>query len=92
MYEILRAGVDADEFESVFKLRKDVVKPIDTLVDVDRDNFESIFISHADSLVDLYELTIKKIGTGLSPQLPTVMQKLSESLSTGIQLHQRQNL
>ena len=47
LYEMLRAGVDADEFESVFNSRRDVVKSIDTLVD--KDTFESIFTSHANS-------------------------------------------
>ena len=45
LYEMLRAGVDADEFESVFNSRRDTVKSIDSLVD--KDNFESIFITHA---------------------------------------------
>ena len=78
LYEILRAGVDADEFESVFNSRRDVVKPIDTLVD--RDNFESIFISHADSLVDLYEANHKEDWNWFEPTVTYSNAKLSESL------------
>ena len=78
LYEILRAGVDADEFESVFNSRRDVVKPIDTLVD--RDNFESIFISHADSLVDLYEANHKEDWNWFESTVTYSNAKLSESL------------
>ncbi|HET8686585.1 MAG TPA: glycosyltransferase, partial [Methanosarcina sp.] len=53
LYEMLRSGVDADEFESVFNSRRDAVKSIDSLVS--KDTFESIFTSHANSLVDLYD-------------------------------------
>ena len=78
LYEILRAGVDIDEFESVFNSCRDVVKPIDTLVD--RDHFESIFISHADSLVDLYEANHKEDWNWFEPTVTYSNAKLSESL------------
>ena len=44
LYEVLRASVDSDEFESIFSSRRDAVKSIDSLVS--KDIFESIFISH----------------------------------------------
>ncbi|MCO5384057.1 MAG: glycosyltransferase family 4 protein [Methanosarcina barkeri] len=78
LYEILRAGIDIDEFESVFNSCRDVVKPIDTLVD--RDYFESIFISHADSLVDLYEANHKEDWNWFEPTVTYSNAKLSESL------------
>ncbi|MCO5382351.1 MAG: glycosyltransferase family 4 protein [Methanosarcina barkeri] len=78
LYEILRAGIDADEFESVFNSRRDAVKPIDTLVD--KDTFESIFISHADSLVDLYEANHKEDWNWFEPTVTYSNAKLSESL------------
>ena len=78
LYEMLRTGVDTDEFESVFNSRRDFVKSIDTLVD--RDNFESIFISHADSLVDLYEANHKEDWNWFEPTVTYSNAKLSESL------------
>lgn len=78
LYEMLRAGVDADEFESVFNSRRDTVKSIDSLVD--KDNFESIFITHADSLVDLYEANHKEDWNWFEPTVTYSNAKLSESL------------
>src|ERR1035437_2069324 len=53
LYEILKKRMEADESESPFNSHKDVVKYIDSFVG--KNSFESIFINHADSLVDLYE-------------------------------------
>jgi glycosyltransferase involved in cell wall biosynthesis len=78
LYEMLRAGMDSDEFESVFTSCRDTVKSIDSLVD--KDNFESIFISHADSLVDLYEANHKKDWNWFEPTVTYSNAKLSESL------------
>ena len=78
LYEMLRAGVDADEFESVFNSRRDAVKSIDSLVD--KDTFESIFISHANSLVDLYEANHKEDWNWFEPTVTYSNAKLSESL------------
>ena len=78
LYEMLRAGVDADEFESVFNSHRDTVKSVDSLVE--KDNFESIFISHADSLVDLYEANHKEDWNWFEPTVTYSNAKLSESL------------
>lgn len=78
LYEMLRAGVDADEFESVFNSRRDAVKSIDSLVS--RDTFESIFTSHADSLVNLYETNHKEDWDWFEPTVTYSNAKLSESL------------
>ncbi|MDW5551451.1 glycosyltransferase family 4 protein [Methanosarcina sp.] len=78
LYEMLRAGMDSDEFESAFTSRRDTVKSIDSLVD--KDNFESIFISHADSLVGLYEANHKEDWNWFEPTVTYSNAKLSESL------------
>ena len=78
LYEMLRAGVDANDFEDTFVSRRDAVKTIDALVD--RDTFESIFVSHADSLVDLYEANHKKGWNWFEPTVTYSNAKLSESL------------
>ncbi|MGV8076109.1 MAG: glycosyltransferase family 4 protein [Methanosarcina sp.] len=78
LYEMLRAGVDADEFESVFNSRRDAVKSIDSLVD--KQTFESIFISHANSLVTLYEANHKEEWDWFEPTVTYSNAKLSESL------------
>ncbi|MDY9925120.1 glycosyltransferase family 4 protein [Methanosarcina sp.] len=78
LYEMLKAGVDADSFESVFNSRRDAVRSIDSLVD--RDTFESIFISHADSLVDLYKANSKEGWDWFEPTVTYSNAKLSESL------------
>ncbi|HWQ47519.1 MAG TPA: glycosyltransferase family 4 protein, partial [Methanosarcina sp.] len=78
LYEILRAGADAEEFESVFNSRRDAVKSADSLVS--KDTFESIFISHANSLVDLYEANHKEDWNWFEPTVTYSNAKLSESL------------
>lgn len=78
LYEMLRAGVDADEFESVFNSRRDAIKSIDSLVS--KDTFESIFINHANSLVDLYEANHKEDWNWFEPTVTYSNAKLSESL------------
>ncbi|WP_440948463.1 glycosyltransferase family 4 protein [Methanosarcina sp. T3] len=78
LYEMLRAGVDADSFESIFNSRRDAVRTVDSLID--RDTFESIFFSHADSLVDLYEANRKESWDWFEPTVTYSNAKLSESL------------
>lgn len=78
LYEMLRAGVDAEDFEATFVSRRDAVKSIDALVD--KDIFESIFISHADSLVNLYETNHKEGWNWFEPTVTYSNSKLSESL------------
>jgi len=78
LYEMLREGVDADEFESVFNFRRDAVKSIDFLVD--KETFESIFTSHADALVNLYEANHKEDWEWFEPAVTYSNAKLSESL------------
>ncbi len=78
LYEMLRAGVDAEEFESVFNSRRDAVKSIDPLVD--KQTFESIFISHANSLVNLYEANHKEDWNWFEPTVTYSNAKISESL------------
>lgn len=78
LYEMLRAGVDAGDFEDTFASRRDAIKSIDALVD--RDTFESIFISHANSLVDLYETNHKEGWNWFEPTVTYSNAKLSESL------------
>jgi glycosyltransferase involved in cell wall biosynthesis len=78
LYEMLRAGVDADDFEATFVSRRDAVKSIDALVD--KDTFESIFTSHADSLVNLYETNHKEGWNWFEPTVTYSNAKLSESL------------
>lgn len=78
LYEMLRAGVDVDEFESVFSSRRDAIKSVDSLVS--KDTFESMFISHANSLVDLYEANYKEDWNWFEPTVTYSNAKLSESL------------
>ena len=78
LYEMLRTGVDADELEPVFNSLRDAVKPIDSLVS--KDAFESIFISHADSLVELYEANHKEDWNWFEPIVTYSNAKLSEAL------------
>ena len=75
---MLRADVDTDEFESVFNSRRDAVKSLDSLVS--KDTFESIFVSHANSLVDLYEANHKEDWNWFEPAVTYSNAKLSESL------------
>ena len=74
LYEMLRAGIGADEFESMFNSRRDTVES------VDRDTFESIFISHANSLVDLYEANHKEDWNWFESTVTYSNAKMSESL------------
>ncbi|HII79191.1 MAG TPA: glycosyltransferase, partial [Methanosarcina sp.] len=78
LYEMLRAGVDVNDFEDTFVSRRDAVKSIDALVD--RDTFESIFVNHADFLVDLYETNHKEGWNWFEPTVTYSNAKLSESL------------
>ncbi len=78
LYEMLRTDVDTDEFESVFNSRRDAVKSLDSLVS--KDTFESIFVSHANSLVDLYEANHKEDWNWFEPTVTYSNAKLSESL------------
>ena len=78
LYEMLRAGIDSDEFERVFNSRRDAVKSIDSLVS--KDVFEAIFIKHADSLVDLYETNHKPDWNWFEPTVTYSNAKLSEAL------------
>ena len=78
LYEMLRAGVDSDEFEPVFNSRRDAVRSIDSLVS--KDVFESIFVKHADSLVDLYETNYKPDWNWFEPTVTYSNAKLSEAL------------
>jgi hypothetical protein len=78
LYEVLRAGIDADEFGSVFNSRRNDVNAVDSFID--RDTFESIFTSHADSLVDLYEANHKEDWNWFESTVTYGNAKLSESL------------
>ncbi|MCC4769279.1 glycosyltransferase [Methanosarcina sp. DH2] len=78
LYEILKKGVDADEFGSLFYSRRDAVRVRDSLAE--KDTFESIFTSHADSLVDLYEANHKEDWDWFEPTVTYANAKLSESL------------
>jgi glycosyltransferase involved in cell wall biosynthesis len=78
LYEMLRAGIDSDEFEPVFNSRRDAVRSIDSLVS--KDVFEAIFVKHADSLVDLYETNHKPDWNWFEPTVTYSNAKLSESL------------
>ena len=78
LYEILKKRVDADESESPFNSHKDAVKYIDSFVG--KNSFESIFISHADSLVDLYETNHKEGWNWFEPTVTYSNAKISESL------------
>ena len=78
LYEMLRTGVEADEFEPIFVSRRDTVRAVDSLVN--KDTFESIFVNHADSLVDLYETNHKEDWNWFEPTVTYSNAKLSESL------------
>jgi hypothetical protein len=78
LYEMLRAGIDADEFESVFVSRRDAVKDVDSFIN--KDTLESIFINHANSLVDLYEKNHKEGWSWFESTVTYGNAKLSESL------------
>jgi glycosyltransferase involved in cell wall biosynthesis len=78
LYEVLRTGIDADEFEPIFVSRRDAVKAVDSLVN--RDTLESIFVNHADSLVELYEANYKEDWKWFEPTVTYSNAKLSESL------------
>jgi glycosyltransferase involved in cell wall biosynthesis len=78
LYEILRASIDADEFGSIFNSRGDAVKSVDSFIE--KDAFESIFVNHADSLVDLYETNHKEDWNWFEPTVTYSNAKLSESL------------
>lgn len=78
LYEILNAGIDADEFEPVFVSRRDAVKTVDSLVN--KDTLESIFVNYADSLVELYETNQKEDWSWFEPTVTYSNSKLSESL------------
>ncbi len=78
LYEILRADVDAVEFGSIFNSRRGAVKSVDSYIE--KDAFESIFVNHADSLVDLYETNHKEDWNWFEPTVTYSNAKLSESL------------
>ncbi|AKJ37757.1 glycosyltransferase family 4 protein [Methanosarcina barkeri] len=78
LYEMLRTDVDTDELESVFNSRRDAAKSVDSLVS--KDTFESIFVSHANSLADLYEANHKEDWNWFEPTVTYSNAKLSESL------------
>ncbi len=78
LYEILRTGIDADEFGSIFNSRRDTFKSVDSFIE--KDTFESIFVNHADSLVDLYETNHKEDWNWFEPTVTYSNAKLSESL------------
>ena len=78
LYEMLRAGIDADEFESVYVSRRDAVKDVDSFIN--KDTLESIFINYANSLVDLYEKNHKEGWSWFESTVTYGNAKLSESL------------
>lgn len=78
LYEMLRTGVNRDEFESIFTSRRDAVKSVNSLVD--KDIFESIFISYANSLVDLYDTNSREDWNWFEPTITYSNAKLSEAL------------
>ena len=78
LHEMLSAGIDTDEFESVFVSRRDAVKSVNALIN--KDALESIFLSHANSLVDLYETSHKEDWSWFEPTVTYSNAKLSESL------------
>jgi hypothetical protein len=78
LYEMLNASVDTDEFEPIFVSRRDTVKAVDSLIS--KETLESIFISHADSLVDLYENNHKEDWSWFEPTVTYSNAKLSEAL------------
>ena len=79
LYEILRADVDAVEFDgSIFNSPRDAVKSVDS--HIQKEAFESIFVKHADSLVDLYETNKKDDWNWFGPTVTYSNAKLSESL------------
>jgi len=78
LYEMLKKRVEADESESLFNSCKDTVKYIDSFVE--KNTFESIFVNHADSLVDLYETNHEENWNWFEPTVTYSNAKLSESL------------
>ena len=79
LFEMLKTGIDAaDEFENLFVSRRDAVKTVDSLVN--KETLESIFIKHANSLVDLYETNQKEDWNWFEPTVTYSNSKLSESL------------
>jgi glycosyltransferase involved in cell wall biosynthesis len=76
LYEILRTDIDAGEFDPLFKSAEDAVWSLA----IDKETFESIFSSHADSLVDLYETNHKEDWNWFEPTVTYSNAKLSESL------------
>jgi glycosyltransferase involved in cell wall biosynthesis len=78
LYEILRTGVDADEFGSIFNSRRNAGKSLDSLIE--KEAFASIFVKHADYLVDLYETNHKEDWNWFEPTVTYSNAKLSESL------------
>ncbi|HWR26089.1 MAG TPA: glycosyltransferase family 4 protein, partial [Methanosarcina sp.] len=78
LYEMLRTDMDAHEFESIHNSRRDSGKTVNFLGD--KDAFESIFTSYADSLVDLYEDNSKGDWNWFAPTVTYSNAKLSESL------------
>jgi hypothetical protein len=72
LYEMLKKRVEVDESESLFNSYTDTVEYIDA--------FESIFVNHADSLVDLYEINHKEDWNWFEPTITYSNAKLSESL------------
>jgi hypothetical protein len=78
LYEMLKKRVDADEFEVLFNSYRDSVKYTDFFVE--KDAFESIFVNHADSLVDLYETNHSEDWNWFEPTVTYSNAKLSESL------------
>ena len=78
LYEILRTDIGAGEFGSIFDSRGEIVKSVDSLME--KDAFESIFINHADSLVDLYETNHKEDWNWFGHTVTYSNAKLSEAL------------
>jgi hypothetical protein len=78
LYEMLRTGIEADDFGSIFDSRRDAVKSVDSLLE--KEAFESIFVNHADSLVDLYETNHKEDWNWFGSTVTYSNAKLSESL------------
>jgi hypothetical protein len=78
LYELLRIGIDTDDFESIHNSRRDGGKIVNFLID--KDAFESIFVNHAESLVDLYETHSKEDWNWFEPTVTYSNSKLSEAL------------
>ncbi len=78
LYEILKNRMEVDESESLFNSYTDTVEYIDAFVE--KNAFESIFVNHANSLVDLYEINHKEDWNWFEPTITYSNAKLSESL------------